>query len=154
MSDKAIVRHTLTMYEALNEASNEEKLPGGSLRIFRGKVTDVFRSTGIGQSYYSEIFRQLNLQNCVTFLQRGSKSVESVVILHGAPTSEGYRPPQTSPLTDPERYANLSEDVEALKILVGGVHIAEALIEVEKRFKKLEDEVHSRKNSVTSTTAQ
>jgi len=41
-------------------------------------------------------------------------------------------------LTSPEAYANLREDVEALKTLVGGVNIVDALVAVEERFKRLE----------------
>lgn len=136
---KAIIRHTATVYQALNDESKLEDIgEEHNARIFRGKLTEVFKSTGVGATYYSEVFRQLDEQGCVTLLQRGSKSVDSVVILHRPPSPDGYLPPPKSPLTNPERYANLQEDVEALKTLVGGIHIAEALKEIEDRFKKLE----------------
>lgn len=136
--DLAIVRHTAKMYRLLAQGSHLEDLPNGSVAIFRGKVTEVFRSSGIGSSYYTEIFRQLEDQGCISYLQRGSKSVDTIIVLHRPPTPEGYRPQPKSDLTSPERYANLREDVEALKTLTGGIHIAEALLEIEKRFKELE----------------
>jgi hypothetical protein len=141
VEDLAIVRHTAKMYDLLHQQSNIEELPNGVVNIFRGKVTEVFRSSGIGSSYYTEIFRQLEDQGCVSFLQRGSKSVDTVIILHRRPTAQGYRPPPKSDLTNPERYANLREDVEAVKTLIGGIHIAEALLEVEKRFKEYEGRI-------------
>ena len=144
--DKAIVRHCATIYATLLAQARKE----GEFVIWRGKITKMYAETGVPQSYYSAVFKQLEDQGCITYAQKGTRSVESVLVLDHEPTPEGFIPPPPSPLTDPERYANLREDVEALKILVGGINIAEALIEIERRLKEVE-ESHSRKDSVTST---
>lgn len=146
MAERAIIRHTLTMFEALYKESSLEDIEGETTRIFRGKVTDVFRSTGIGQSYYSEIFRQLQGQGCLTILERGSKAFNSTIVLHYPPTRETTLPARKSVLTDAERYANLREDVEALKTLVGGVSIVEALRSIEERLGQLEVALSHNKN--------
>lgn len=137
---KAIIRHITTFYDLLEQDAVTEKVDGSSLRIFRGKVTGIYRESGIPQSYYSEVFRQLEMQGCITFLQRGSKSVSSVIVLHRPPTESDYVPPIKSDLTNPERYANIREDVEGLKTLVGGVNIAEALRTIETRLDQLEQQ--------------
>jgi hypothetical protein len=147
---KAVIRHALAVYNVLNDSSKLEDIgQEKSARIFRGKITDVFRSTGIGQSYYTSVFNQLETQGCITILQRGARSVESVIVLHRPPTVEGYVAESKSALTDAERYANLRDDVEALKTLVGGIHIGEALKEVEQRLRIVEESITA-KDSVTS----
>lgn len=137
---KAIVRHTATFYDLLDQDAVTEQVDGSALRIFRGKVTRVYRESGIPQSYYSDVFKQLEMQGCITFLQRGSKSVSSVIVLHQPPSAEGYVPPRKPDLTDAERYANVREDVEGLKTLVGGINIAEALKTIETRIDQLEQQ--------------
>src|SRR4029079_15968167 len=125
---KAIVRHTLAVYNALRDRAKER----GEDLIFQGKVTEVYASTGISQGYYSEVFRQLEVQECILYLQRGGRSTDSILVINHPPTAEAFRPAPKSDLTSPEAYANLREDVEALKTLVGGVNIVDALVAVEE----------------------
>jgi len=134
MAEKAIVGHTNTMYYALRDRATQE----GEHLIFRGKVTKVFGETGISNGYYSEVFRQLEGQGCILYLQRGSKSTESVIALQHPPEAAETLPAAPSPLTDAERYANVWEDVRALKTLVGGLNIVEALKTIEDRLEELE----------------
>lgn len=135
IESKAIVRHTLTVYNALKDRAKEE----GNDLIFRGKVTEVFASTGVSQGYYSDVFKQLEGQECILYLQKGSRSTDSVILISHPPTPEAHRERPKSDLTNPERYANLQEDVEALKTLVGGVSLVDALITIESRLKALEE---------------
>lgn len=127
-----------TMYDALFNASKEESVGNQPVRIYRGQISKLFSATGIGAGYYSEVFRQLESQGCITYLQRGSKNVDTVIVLHFPPDPEHDIPPAKSPLTSAEESANLFESVEMLKELVGGIDIAEALVELDRRVRSLE----------------
>lgn len=137
---KAVIKHTLVVYETLEKASSIEVIEGQEISIYRGKVSKLFSTLGIGMSYYTEIFDQLDRQGCVTFLQRGGRSVDTVIVLHYPPSPEGWqeRPRRTEDLTTPEKYANLVERVELHHKLLGGIDIAEALIAIDMRLKSLE----------------
>lgn len=147
---KAIVRHSISVYNALLKDSTEETFEGESIRLYRGPVSRLYASLGIAQSYYTEIFDQLDRQGSITYLQRGSKHVDTVIVLHFPPTEENFRIRPRKGLTSAENSANLIESVSLLKQLVGGINIVEALIDVDKRLKRLED-AGARENENTIT---
>lgn len=136
---KAIIRHMLTVYEAMHKASSEETIDGNRIRIYQGQISKLYASCNIPQSYYTEIFDQLERQGSVTYLQRGSKSVNTIIALHYPPTEDALTPRRgPRDLTSAEEFANLIETVKKLDTLVGGIHIGGMLVDLDKRLLKLE----------------
>lgn len=144
---KAIVKHINTVYEALLKASKKEPIDGEEYHIYRGPISKLWSSLDIPQAYYSEVFYQLDIQGCITYLQRGSRSVETVVMLHYPPTEDGYKAKQRRGLTDAENFANMIELVRKHeKGLIGGIKIVEAFGELEDRIKRLEKNAGARED--------
>lgn len=140
-------------YDALVELAQSELIPGegidSEVLVFRGKLMDVFQSLGLSATYYSRIRRIFIKYDCVTYLQRGTKSYDSVLVLnHAPPTAQEISP---ADLTDDPSGATMAamadrlEDLEReVSILtqwresLGGLNILEALRDIEKRLPKRE----------------
>jgi hypothetical protein len=130
-----LIRHAKSLYNALQEKAEPEEVQGGTLTVFRGSVTHLYDELGISRSYYTPIITFLRENDCVSFLRRGSRSVESVVVLHREPSAEGMSLP---PLTGRSHGAKVEARLKQLEISTGGINIAKALSDHEKRLKRLE----------------
>lgn len=140
-------------YDALVELATPELIPGegidSEVLVFRGKLMDVFQSLGLSATYYSRIRRIFIKYDCVTYLQRGTRSYDSVLVLHRPPpTAENI---SAADLTDDpsggtmsamaERLDELEREVSILtqwRESLGGLNILEALRDIEKRLPKRE----------------
>lgn len=135
-------------YEKLAERATTETVedifgnPQKDVVVFRGKLTDVFSELKIAQPYYVKIRRILMDYNCVTYLQRGTKAYDSVLILNHPP------PEEIAPevLTSAAKSATLGEMARRLRALedwrettAGGLNIGEALRNMEVRISKVEE---------------
>ena len=136
---KALIRHSITVYQALDKAAKDEVIDGDTYRIYRGHVSKLYHDTGVGQTYYTDVFDQLDRQGCITMMQRGGRNVQSVIVLHRPPTEEGYEPRRRRDLTSAEDFANMIEQVRKHNKLIGGIDIADALRKLEERVQRLED---------------
>ena len=108
-------------------------------------MTHVYDTLGISRSYYTPIVTFLRENDCVTFIQRGSRSAESVIVLHREPTVDGMTMPT---LTGRGQAAKVEARLVQLEKSTGGINIAKALADHEKRLKRLE----SRKGGRVSGT--
>lgn len=145
---KAIIRHTEKVYNALLDASLTETIDGDPMKIYRGQVSKLYNTLSIPQAYYTDIFKELNEQGCITSLQRGSKSVDTVIVLHHPPEEGDFRPRPSRGLTSAEEFANLIEKVLLHDSLIGGIDIVGAFRNVEERLKRLEEIAGTQENSV------
>jgi hypothetical protein len=137
---KAIIGHIHTVYNAISEQAAIEVIEDNEIMIYRGQVSKLYATLGIAQAYYTEIFQQLDDQGCITMLQRGSKSVDSVIVCHHEPSAAAYAPRRgPRDLTSAEDYANMIEEHRRLVKLVGGMDIVEAFRELDERVKRLEE---------------
>jgi hypothetical protein len=144
ITNKAVYHHSLKFYDALAKQATEEKYGRKTLVVFRGKLVQVYGALGISQSYYQPIRKILEHNGCVEFLQSGSRGIDSVILLHKRPKNvdEFIVPPdlEKSPsktLTDDPEFARLADKVEGLEILVGGIDIGTAIVELDRRLKTL-----------------
>lgn len=155
----AAITHARQFYAILEERATEEPLPLDpnvvyntedpvpTVLVFRGQLSDVFREMKVSQSFYTKIRAILIEYDCVSYLQKGTRAYDSVLILNHEP------PEEISPevLTRPSDPATLSvladrlEDLEhSVKVLekwrdsAGGINIGEALRNMELRLAKLE----------------
>ena len=138
---ETLIRHAKALYNALEEKAQPEEVQGGTLNVFRGSLTHVYDELGISRSYYTPIVTLMRENEYVSFLQKGSRSVESVIVLHREPTAEGMSLP---PLTGRSHGAKVEARLKTLEDSTGGIHIAKALADHERRLKKLESRTKGR----------
>lgn len=136
------VQHCITMYTALDDRAYMKDLDsGGQARIFVGSYNEAFESTGISRTYYSGIRNALERHNAIQILQRGARSVDTVIALHGLPDKwdiDGWNDGQDKRLTKRADYAMLEARIEELEKSLGGIDVVAALAEFEKRVVNLE----------------
>jgi hypothetical protein len=132
---ETLMRHSQALYHALNELAKPEQVQGVMLTVFRGQMTHVFDSLNISRSYYTPIRTLLVENDCILIVQRGSRSVESIIVLQQEPSPEGMTMP---PLTGRSHAAKVSARLDNLEERLGGLDIVKAFDNHEKRLKALE----------------
>jgi hypothetical protein len=136
-------------YQELEKRAKLETVQNVEVLIFRGKLSDVFESLSISNKYYSRIRKILLKYDCVQYLERGTRSYDSTLLLNHAPPpiekfSEEDLTDRTGPDTVTEmarRLAELEQEVAVLGGLrdkLGGIDITEALRNLESRVRSLE----------------
>lgn len=140
---EVFIQHCIATYEALDAVSIDKKLESGeTARIFAGKYSEVWASTGIAQTYYSPVRRSLIKHGAIHVLQRGGRSTDTVIALLGLPKAwkvEGWL--DKGDLTNAADYATLSAAIRELATNQGGINIPKALIEIEKRLVSVEKDI-------------
>jgi len=144
---KAIVKHMEKMYAALLAESNEEIIESKVLNVYRGRISHLFSQQGIGAGYYSDIFKALEAMGSISYIQRGSRGVESVIVCHYPPDPDAYEARPKPDLTGAEEFANLMETVKLTEKLVGGIDIGRVMVDFERRLKALESKLDQAENS-------
>lgn len=121
-----------------------EQLPVEAL-VYRGKITELWRELGISHPYYTKIRKIFMHHNCVTYLQRGTRAYDTVLILNHPPPPVGSVDFTIGDLTDDADSASLKEVAQTVRALqqwrettAGGLNIGEALREQEKRLAGLQ----------------
>lgn len=133
--------HTKNLYEGLYEYSHDEEIDGQPYNVFRGSIVDIYTRLGISRSYYSQIVAYLSENGCISYLQKGGRSVESVIILHHPPTFEGI---ELEPLTGRGRHDRLEARVKVLEDRLGGLDYVKIFTELNRRLTKLERKPHGK----------
>jgi hypothetical protein len=142
----AVFVHAVKVYEALEKQStiNEHEE-----RVFEGYLIDLYRQVGASSRYYSPIRKLLDspqIDPCIEFLQRGTGAQVSIIKLNHPP------PPEWSTIAESDLtgsgggailLAELQAQVNQLQAWresIGEVNLSEALVDFERRLKKLERE--------------
>lgn len=136
-----IFEYATDFFEALNRAATTEDVKGKQVRVFRGAIVETYRTLGISQSYYSEVRQGLINSECMTVLRQGSKGIQSVVILHRPPDEDSFESAKGLVLTRQDGAATLSQELDDLKHLIGGIRIPDALVNFEQRITELDNRV-------------
>lgn len=138
---KGFPRHTLALYEALLEDAKVENVDGTEMTVFRGSMTKTYNKVGCSQTYYSDIWHVLEDHGCITVLQRGARSVDSVIILHQAPSPERLQRRTTKDMTRRHTPHDILEQrVSNIEAMMGGLKLDELARNFEHRLTKLEQE--------------
>jgi len=149
------VTHCITFYEALEERATLKPLPsGGEALVFIGHITPVWNATGISQAYYTPVMNALERVGAVLRIQRGGRSVDTVISLEGLPDEWpddlGWR---GSKAEDPD-YAIIMENLRKINEgTIGGINVITALLEMEERLTALEGKL-LKTEAVNGKTAQ
>lgn len=149
------------------QAKEEEITVAGEIvtvRVWRGKLSELFDSLSISNKYYTSIRRILIEYDCVQYLERGTRGYESVLVLnHAPPPIEKISPADLTSsagdatlvavaerLTSAERKLAI---LEGLRDQLGGINIAEVLQDMERRVSQLERETGGKQIGETETKA-
>jgi hypothetical protein len=138
------------LYMAMLMESTKEELPQperGELateaetrevRVYRGRITETYKSLGISQSYYTRVRDVLTESGSIEYLQQGARGVETVIVLHHAPPEDFTFKRLTAPPT-PDKLAVRLNELEAWRDTLGNLNLQEALRNIEYRLSQLEE---------------
>lgn len=149
---ETFVQHCESLFNALVDRSRIQELESGEkVRIFAGRYSEVWRATGISQTYYKPVRNALERHGAILILQKGSRSADTVIVLRELPKEDEWQIDgwaDGSDLTKPDQSATLMAEVEEIKKLLGGINIVAALAEMEKRLEAVEVELKKISKSV------
>lgn len=143
---ETFIQHCTTLYEALEAVSVDKEADGQTVKVFAGKVTEVFKTTGIAQTYYSPTLRTLERSGALLKIQRGGRNADTVYVLKGLPEvwdAEGWKGEGTRDLTSHRKYDRLAAEVRDINNLLGGMNVPSALTEIEQRLVAIESRLTS-----------
>jgi hypothetical protein len=129
--NKTLAHHVITVYRAMSEDSQEEE----NYSIYVGNLSQLVESLGISMTYYSRIFRALYDGDYAALEDRGGRDKPSTVLLLREPTVEELL---ALTFTNPGPILSLVKRLDSLESSLGGLHVRNALAEVEKRLEALE----------------
>jgi hypothetical protein len=113
-----------------------------AVKVYEGKVTYLYHSLGISQTYYGSIFKGLQQVGSITKVNRGGRgTAPTAYVLHRKPALDEWKKLATKPLTRPRDFAILSQQVQDLAQQIGGINIGEALVHLEQRLERVEEKV-------------
>lgn len=123
------------LYEALLATSTIEKIAGAKLPVFRGYITEAFRTTGERQAQYHPAKTLLEYNQCIEVVERAWRGTPGMIVLYGLPPSPLTPVPRNKKdLTATEDYARLEDRVKRLEELVGEIHLPSVLQEIAQRL--------------------
>jgi len=126
------------LYRYLLERAEPESVMGQDLPVFRGSLTKAYESTNGSGKYYSLVWDYLKNYGCLTVLQKGSRGVESVVVLHHEPDENTFEQMRSAGLTPAGADARMEARLTAVERNIGGMDIVEAFSNFERRLQALE----------------
>lgn len=141
------------LYERLESESTND----GGVVLWSGKIIAVCDILDIPRGSYQRVVAALRNTGCIEKVEQGKRGVTpTTFILHKPPTLETQEElnERTRHLTQRPNYDRLSQEVEALRLQMGGFDITETMVEVEKRFEAITArldliEQHSTDNKAT-----
>lgn len=121
---------------------------GDTITIFEGKLSDLYNDLKLSGTYYSRIRKLLIRYDCITYLVRGTKTYDSILVLNKPlPPLENILPEDLTPAPGDatlqaveERVSGLEHQLAALgawRETLGGLSI-EILRNIEHRLSQLE----------------
>ncbi len=137
--------YTLRFYNYLHSHAELEEIDGEQKRVYRGSVTEAFKTLGVSQKFYSEVVTILIRLGCIHYIQRGSRGTVSVVAVDDSPVFSEWIDKRRlwlgkgKDLTRAGRLATIEQRLtDITDHLLGGMNIAEALANHENRLIALE----------------
>lgn len=150
-----VFQHANKFYTALDERANDEIWENGAtVRVFRGRVTIIFRSLEISQSYYGRVKTGLVETGCISFAQVGSRGKTSAIILHHPPLADEFAVRENRPLTKNVEAAMLTQRMDGIENRLGGMNVVEALANVESRLRDLDSRVRQQDQEIITLKQQ
>jgi hypothetical protein len=130
--NQTLANHILAVYKSMEEDAQDI---GGQL-AFVGRLSEVTMGLGISSTYYSKIFRALYEGGYAVLEDRGGRDKPSTIFLLREPTRDellGLTSIDSDPIL-----SNMKR-LEAIENSLGGLYVAGALKELERRVAILEE---------------
>jgi hypothetical protein len=131
-------KYTLEFFNLLKERATIETVDGVQILVYKGAVTKLFKLMGISQSYYSKINSALKELGCISVAKRGARGVDTILYLYHEPNEMEFLILKANPLTSSPGAAKLTEQVALLDKLLGGLNVVDAVENLDRRLKDLE----------------
>ena len=129
---ETLALHIVAVYKAMEEDSTEQE----GFRVYTGRLSELVAGLGISSTWYSKIFRALYDGGYAALEDRGGRNKPSTVILLREPTQEELL---DLTLTNAGPILSLMKRLEAVENSIGGMYVAGAFREVERRLTALEE---------------
>lgn len=133
-SENVVHDYCIQMWDAMKKASTKDQ--------YVGSITQVYKTLGISNQYYSQILRALVETGSVEHVQRGHHKRPSIYRLIHRPTKAQLS--EHDFLTPRSKRDKVSEDeilkrIEELERRVGKIEVVPALTNIEGRLRALEN---------------
>lgn len=135
-----LFKHSEALYREMSERAKKEEIRGVKVNAFRGSITSLYRELGFSYTYYGDIRRALERSGCITLVQRGTSTQDSIIVLHRAPDRQAWQS-ESEDLTAPLHDAMLRQEIDDIKSQLGGINIVDAFTDVERRLNELDAKV-------------
>lgn len=151
-----IMGYMSALYDVFsNEAANQEQPIEGEVLIWQGRLIKTCTSIGIPEGYYKRVVDTLRAMGCIEVLNQGRRGKTlTAIALRYPPTSELYEEAIVKSgwqdLTAGASLDTLGADVRNLQRQIGGIDIQAALVELDKRFRKIETALGSLQDEVNN----
>lgn len=153
MRPETLFLHSLAFYRELEKRA---ELNEDGILVFEGHTTRVMRYLTISSTWYSPIMRTLAGCDSIVVLQKGTVHQPSIVVLREPPTEEkifGQDLTTTRHLaTLVERLEKRVNALEGWREAQGGLNVANAMLDLERRLSQLEQERVNAKATQDSNT--
>lgn len=128
--------YAAALYKLMDDEAQEREVGGDKVRVWEGFLTHAVKTVGIPDGVYRRVFTLLEDTGCVQLISRGARGYPSMVVLLNPPTEDRLRSPQV--LTRREDAATLLARTQEFIDSLGGLNIAEAVVNIEERLQALE----------------
>ena len=139
-----IMGYMSALYDFMStEAENQDQPIEGEVLIWQGRLIRTCTSIGIPEGYYKRVVDTLRAMGCIELLNQGRRGKTlTAIALRYPPTRELYEEAIVKSgwedLTAGVSFDTLVADVRNLQRQIGGIDIQAALVELDKRFRKIE----------------
>jgi hypothetical protein len=134
----AVFENALALYNEFDKQAFDDKIDGLPIRIFHGSISECWSAVGASQSYYTRVLDTLNVLGCITITAKGRRARPSVIVLHHPPDATEFVFHSAQGLTGSPESARLRARLENLEKRVGGINIADMLVDIDNRVTRLE----------------
>ena len=141
---EAVAKTAIALYQELaNTAKQEDLEDKGTFTVFRGSLLTAFENVSSTRSYYTKCYNVLKAADCISVLNRGARSIGSVVVLHSPPTLERLLEVDPALLTEDRARATLYLEAQMRDLIASfrGLNPIETFANFEDRIARLESQV-------------
>lgn len=130
--------YAAALYDVMDKAAEMRQTDGGEVRLWTGFIRQTCDELGIPQGVYRRVLSLLEDCGCLQILQRGVRGYPSLIALLKVPTAEVLESGGRGDLTRRLNPAMLESSVRNMQEQIGGLNVADALVNIEQRLKAIE----------------
>jgi hypothetical protein len=136
------------LYNLMDENSEVMQVEEGQVKVWKGYMTQACGLVEIPEGVRNRVVKRLGDVGSIQVVEQGRRNTPSVVALFYPPTDEVWQAYQDETLqsdllTGRPDPAMMAQQIRDIREQMGGVHIADALANHEKRIQELEAKLRS-----------